>query len=292
MSVITNSPFESKYGFKAPGFLVDQNGNITANSISLTVDAEDPTTPADFTVNENSGNFSFNLLGINPTITLSRTERYIFTLNLSTTGFSIYGSNQSALYNNGLSHSDGSAAANAQGKLSGRLSFLVPIDAPNILYYGNDDQTIFGQINVIDPSGSFNTVTINSTNDAINTATGSLIVKGGVGIGKSLHVADIVVSPEVRTEQIETLSNLNIKFENEITFTGGDSSVVGKITSAGSNLPINNTTINNTVIGNQTPVSATFTSVVVTAAITETNSVTTKSYVDNTATALAIAFGL
>jgi len=36
MAVI-NSPFESRYGFKGPGFLVDNFGNITANSIITSI---------------------------------------------------------------------------------------------------------------------------------------------------------------------------------------------------------------------------------------------------------------
>lgn len=292
MPVIINSPFESKYGFKSTNFSVDSNGNITANSLSLAVDDDPVSNPPDFTINESGGNFSFLLVGLNPTITLSRSERYVFSLNLSTTGFSIYGQDQISLFNQGLSHSDGSSNANAQGKQSGRLSFLIPSDAPNILYYGNDSKTIFGQINIIDPTGAFSTTSINSVLDSTNSSSGALIVKGGAGIAKTLNVGGIVISPEIRTTQLETLSDLFVKFENEIIFLGGDSSVVGKITAAGSTLPINNTTINNTVIGGQTPAAATFTSAVVTSAITQVNNVTTKQYVDNTATALAIAFGL
>ena len=63
MAVI-NSPFESQYGFKGPGFTVDASGNIVANSIvtSTVVDGADSAI-VDFTVIDNNNDFfSFKLL--------------------------------------------------------------------------------------------------------------------------------------------------------------------------------------------------------------------------------------
>lgn len=43
MSTIVNSPFRSEFGFESTGFVVDEEGNISAKSITL-VD-EDPVDP-------------------------------------------------------------------------------------------------------------------------------------------------------------------------------------------------------------------------------------------------------
>ena len=41
MTTIVNSPFKSKFGFESAGFTVDDEGNISAKSISLVDEVPD-----------------------------------------------------------------------------------------------------------------------------------------------------------------------------------------------------------------------------------------------------------
>ncbi len=127
MAVI-NSPFESRHGFKGPGFLVDNFGNITANSIITTVATGSAI--VDFTVTENLAiaptEYNIQEVGIDtPSITLARSSAYTFFLNTPSLNFNIYEDDQVTLYSDGLSHTDGSTNSDAQGKSSGTLSFLL-----------------------------------------------------------------------------------------------------------------------------------------------------------------------
>lgn len=76
-----------------------------------------------------------------PTLTLERGLTYTFNLNVAGHPFRIQTNNVAAsdptaeLYNSGLSHSDGTTGSSAQDKTSGTLTFVVPNDAPDTLYY-------------------------------------------------------------------------------------------------------------------------------------------------------------
>jgi hypothetical protein len=139
MAVI-NSPFESQYGFKGPGFTVDANGNIVANSIvtSTVVDGADSAI-VDFTVIDNNNDFFIAELGVsaNPTITLARQSSYNFSLTVPDLKFQIVvaASASADNYDTGLTHSSGSTGAAAQNKTDGTLRWSIPLNAPNILYY-------------------------------------------------------------------------------------------------------------------------------------------------------------
>lgn len=291
MSIVQGTPLESKYGFKGPLFSVDENGNIIAASITL---ASSNPTNADFTVSESASDFVFaGRTGVNPTLQLSKSQKYTFDLVLPSLGFTIYATNQVALYSVGLTHSDGTVGANAQGKLSGTLSFSIPTDAPSQLWYGSSSNgTIFGSIEIIDPVGVFSTVSISSETDSNNAFTGALVVSGGAAIQKTLTVGSIINTPEISVLDIRSSGNLTLQADGTIIVRGNDSSVVGIISNTGSTIPVNNTSVNSTVIGNVTPSSATFTTATITGVVTQPNSVSTKQYVDNVSTALAIAFGL
>jgi hypothetical protein len=290
MSVVQGTPLDSKYGFRSPQFSVDENGNIIATSISLA--SENPSN-ADFTVTESASDFIFSTLGVNPVLQLSKSQKYTFNLILPTLGFTIYGPNQQSLFNTGLVHSDGTFGVNAQGKTSGTLSFSIPPNAPSQLWYGSTlSGTIFGSIEIIDPIGVFNNVTISATTDSNNLLTGALIVSGGAAIHKTLNVGSIINTPELSVLDIRSSGNLTLQANGNIVIVGSDSSVVGVISNSGSTIPINNTSVNGTTIGDITPSSATFTTATITGVVTQPNSVSTKQYVDNISTALAIAFGL
>jgi len=290
--VVNKSPFESEYGFKGPGFTVDDEGNIIARSITLSITEEETAeTPADFVVTEENLNFVFSSFDDNnPTITLSRGRTYIFDLELETLNFTIFQNQISGeLVNTGLNHSDGSIGVNAQSKGTGRLVFTVPTSLPDSIFYGSTDQINRDRylINVIDPDGSFDTVTINSNNETTNKDTGALIVAGGAAVQGNLFVNnDLYVN--------DIISDTNLKFDvvDDIVFLANDSSIIGKINSSGSTVPMLNTTIENTAIGSITPAAASFTVVSATNNPVNDNDLTNKKYVDTTVTALTIALGM
>ena len=293
MAVIS-TPLESKYGFKGPGFLVDEFGNISATSISTTTATNNAF--VDFTVTENSVTDPTEYLieevtGDTPSITVSRSGSFTFFLTVPNLGFNIYEEDQTTLYNIGLSHSDGTTGSNAQGKSSGTLIFSVPASAPALLYYGDTNRNIFGTINIIDPLGSFSSVDINATTLATSSSTGALTVAGGVGIAGDLYVGGTLNIDGIGITSISSPTNLELEAANQIVVKI-DGSVLGIINSEGSSTPIVNTTINNTAIGEITPSTAAFTSATVANLPTVDTSITNKQYVDSTALALSIAFGL
>ena len=59
----------------------------------------------------------------------------------------------SNLYNDGLSHSDGTTGTSAQDKTSGTWTWTVPSNAPNTLYYRCQYHSgMIGSISVVDPA--------------------------------------------------------------------------------------------------------------------------------------------
>lgn len=296
MPLIINTPFSSEYGFKSNGFTVDEDGNIVATSITLSNDDDTVTTPADFVLTQSGNDLVFASEGTNPDIELTRSQSFIFDLTLTNINFTIYGEDQISLFSIGLRHSDGTTGVNAQSKTSGRLVFNVPVNAPDTLYYGSSTNgVILGSLIISDPTGTFSTVNVNATIQSTSTTTGALIVAGGVGVAGSLTVGDEIISPTINTDSISSTDILVLDSQNKITVKHAGVTL-GQIDANGSSVPLVNTTvddssINNTSIGSITPSTASFTSATVTTVI-GTTSVTNKTYVDSTATALAIAFGI
>lgn len=296
MSIIINKPLSSEYGFKSNGFTVDEDGNIVATSITLATSDADITTPANFTITQDGNDLVFATIGTNPDITLIRSQSFIIDLLLTSLNFTIYDSNQTTLFNTGLRHSDGTTGVNAQSKSTGRLVFAVPISAPTTLYYGSSTNSIIlGSISIIDPVGVFSSISISSTTNSTSTTTGALVVAGGIGVAGSLTVGDEITSPTISVDSISSADILVLDSQNKITVKHAGVTL-GQIDASGSSVPLVNTTvddssINNTSIGNITPSTASFTSATVNTVI-GTTSVTNKTYVDSTATALAIAFGI
>lgn len=289
MAVI-NSPFESQYGFKGPGFTVDEQGNITATSIVTSVD--NAVNSVDFTVSETGGQFTFlEVAGNNPTITLARSSVYRFLLDTPELKFKIFESDQETAYNTGLTHSDGSIGADAQSKESGILVFSVSTAAPSVLYYGDNTGSIFGTINIVNPAGSFSTVSINSATASTSSITGALTVAGGVGIDGDLFISGSLNVDGIGITSISSNTNLELEAANNIVIKI-DGNILGIVAPTGSSIPVVDTSINNTIIGAITPAIAAFTSATVVNSPTVNASVTNKQYVDSTALSLAIAFGL
>jgi len=93
-----------------------------------------------FTLSYTTGAYLFSNHGddANPTLRLQRLKTYKITLNNSTDHpFRIQSDNvfNGTLYSTGLSHSDGTTGVNSQEKIDGVLTFKVPEDAPDTLYY-------------------------------------------------------------------------------------------------------------------------------------------------------------
>ena len=291
MSTIISSPLKSTYGFSSPGFSVDALGNIIARSV-IQSEGTDPDTPVDFEVTDAGSNFYISpAITPNPPIAVFRSSTYIFNLTLDTQIFNIYLEDQSTLFSLGLKHADGSAGADALGKQTGKLSWLIPTNAPNVLYYGNQGTGAFGLITIGDPVGQFSTVNITADVDSTSSTTGSLRVLGGAGITANLFVGDTITTNELVSPKLSSASALELSGVSGLTIKVNNA-ITGTIGTLGSNIPVIDTTINNTVIGDLLPSTATFLSASVTELPTINTSITNKGYVDSTATALAIAFGL
>jgi hypothetical protein len=318
---VSYDAFESKYGFRSPNFTVDAEGNIVASSITLGTGGGEGV--VDFTVSEGIDNtYRFGeVAGPNPTLTLSRTRRYLIHLDVPVLKFYIYESDLETLYNDGLAHSTEGTAEEAQGQTGGVLGFTVPIDAPDLLYYGNQIGTIYGIINIVDPAGKFGTVEITTADESTSTTTGALTVAGGVGIEKNLNVGGTVTATGLNFNGIgvpalSSSTNLELDAANRIIFKIGDFPIgfidedALNITIQNSNIASSNitsSTINSSSIGLTTPAAAAFTNLTANSSILNTVAMTTatitgtpttntsvvnKVYVDTTTTALAIAFGL
>lgn len=288
---IINSPFESQYGFKAPGFSVDELGNITAKSI-ITADADDEVSITDFSVSESENTFLIaGYEGANPTITIARNKSYKFGLTLPTLGFTIYSALPSTKYNIGLVYSDGSSGADAQGKLSSTLTFNVSLGAPDVLYYGNSIGNVYGIINVVDPVGQFSTIEVNDTTNATSSTTGAITIAGGASVEKDFFVGGNLNVSGVGIPRLTSLTNLELNANNKIVLQIEDTKI-GELNSSGLAVTINNSTIDNSTIGATTPSTAAFTSATVVNTPVEDTSISNKKYVDSTSLSLAIAFGL
>ena len=205
--------------------------------------------------------------------------------------------------------------AEAQGKQSGTLTYAVPVDAPDSLFYGDTDGNPYGTLTVNQPSiigaGVFSSIL--DTGDLLAEGVNAQIRLQPSGTGT------VTINPAT----LGTINNMNINAQNlstsgQVTLTpnadvtlspqaGGqltvrptDIGVVDNVT-IGSVIPRNGTfstlnssqgTLNNTTIGLTSAASAAFTGATVTSDPTNANDVTKKQYVDNTATVLAIALGV
>ena len=305
---VNRKPFSSQYGFSSPGFEVDAQGNIVATSI-VAAGASGGASggSSDFSVTDSVGYFEINNSGQqNSALAVTRNTRFTFKLDLSEYTFSIFtDAAGTTLYSTGLSHTSAAGAisegAAAQGKTSGNLLFTVPSNAPNTLYYGDATAGIIGTINIADASGLFGELSVTGTSQSTSITSGALVVAGGAGIQKNLSVGGYITTDGldingVGVSKLSSTTNLELDATNKIVIKN-DGIVVGEIKSTGLTIPINNSsitssTINSTTIGAVTPSTAAFTTATIAQSPTTNTSATNKYYVDKTATALSIAFGL
>ena len=184
---VVKSPFEAQHGFKSPGFTVDEAGNVTLRSVTYTVTEEATDVSGDYVVRDAGGNFTFDgefeadgvTLKLNPGVTLTRGSAYVFNLILRSTNqagqtlgnnsFNIFQADSGGYttYDLGLSHLSTDAQtkkenSEAQGQFSGKVTFTVPTNAPNTLYYGDADNNPLGILTIEDPTitgvGSFSSI--------------------------------------------------------------------------------------------------------------------------------------
>jgi len=291
---IIRSPFESEFGFRSPSFTVDEDGNITANSITIqgAVEEEETQVAADFSFEEVGGKFRLEGNATdNPTIILYRGGSVTIDLDFTFLSFNIFRDDLTTKFNSGIRHDDGTSGEDAQGKSSGRLYVSLPTNAPNTLYYANASGTVFGTIDVQDPEGLFSNVNITSGTASTSETTGALKVSGGIGVTGDLNLGGDLNLQGLGVPKLISGNNLELGAVNKIIIKVGDV-VKGSIDTNGSSIPVNSTTINNTTIGATTPSTAAFTSATITNKPTLPSNVTNKDYVDVTATALAITFGI
>lgn len=324
---VNYKPFSAEFGFKSPGFTVDDEGNITAKTLSLSTDAD----TSSFQITNAANDFIINDETGTPGITLIKGETYTFSINLdSLLDFNIY-QNQTTLYNEGLTFVDAGGfiyeGASAQGKRQGTLTFKVPVDAPDTLYYADGTYTSVGTITVDLPTvvgvGRFeqltvigdsllNDTTVGSTVNSTAFDNGSLVIRGGVGIALDTNMqgsltvgttlsSDSFTTNSVTSPLLTSSNDLILNADNEILLQI-NSTQIGKVDSQGliidlrnSNLEnniITDSTINSTAIGETTPSTGKFTNAEVDATPVNNNDVTNKNYVDTQDIAFSIAFGI
>jgi|TARA_B100001094_G_scaffold30217_1_gene25193 hypothetical protein len=304
---VVNKPFSSQFGFTSPNFTVDEQGNIIATSIQAAgAGGSGGTQVTDYSFTDEIGYYQLNgEAAQNPSLALTRVTRFTFNLELTENTFSIFSDDLGTLYNTGLQHThdDGviTTGAAAQGNTDGVLQFTVPADAPDTLYYGDVATGLYNIITITDAAGQFGDLVLTSTTAATSGDTGALVVKGGAGIGGDIFVDGKITTNGVAyngvgISNITSNTNLELDAANKIVIKN-NSSFVGEINSTGLSIPINTSnitesTINNTTIGATTPSTATFTSADVNNVLTTKKSVANKGYVDKTAVAFSVAFGL
>ncbi len=287
MPTTVNTPLRTDYGFKSPNFTVDADGNISASSLTLSIGGE-AGIAADYDFIESAGNFRFSGQASNqPGITVYRNSTTTFDLGFTTLTFNIFsGLSPTVLYNTGIRHSDSTVAASAQNKSTGRLTWTVPLSAPNTLYYGNAAGDVFGTIQVLDQTRSFSEVSITSGTQSSTPTTGALKVTGGLGVGLNANFGGTMSVASMITATGGVTGDLNGSVYSDNSTLLVDS-VNGRLVG-----PINNSTIDNTSIGATVPATAAFTTASISGAVAGLTAVPNKKYVDETATAFAIAFGI
>ena len=118
MPTTVNTPLRSDYGFKSPSFTVDSAGNITATTLTLSVNSDEAGVAADFNFIESAGNFRFEgQVSNQPTITVFRNQTSTFDLSFTTLTFNIFSDTGAAtLYSSGIRHSDSTVGSSSQNK--------------------------------------------------------------------------------------------------------------------------------------------------------------------------------
>ena len=204
--------------------------------------------------------------------------------------------------------------AQAQGQQTGNLSYTVPVDAPDSMFYADSDGNPFGTVTVTQPSvigvGVFSSI-LNTGNLIQNGVNANIEMKPtGTGlITINPETTGIINNMNVNTAQLTTTGSVNLTPNADVTISpqGSGTLTISPLATGtldnvtvGGTVPKNGTfsnivsaqgTLNSTTIGLTTAAQAAFTSATVTSGPATANSLTRKSYVDNTATVLSIALG-
>jgi len=246
----------------------------------------------------------------------------IFQADPNGTSTTLIGDVPVILYNEGISYKVSDSASetlegvSAQGKTTGVFFFDVPALAPDTLYYATGDGSIGGTITTADPTitgiGSFSS--LNVIGDATFTgqdaeitlapqgAYGTVTINPvGAGTLNNMYVNALTLSATETVNLSPVNQNVTISPSGTgvLTLNTGQQGTINNMSIGqtvprdGSFLALNaENGLNNTVIGNVTPRDATFNQVTGKNAPVTSQHLTNKQYVDNTATALAIALGV
>ena len=242
---VVKSPFEAQHGFKSNGFLVDDQGNVTLRSVTYTVTEEATDVSGDYVVRDAGGNFTFDgefeadgvTLKLNPGVTLTRGSAYVFNLILRSTNqagqtlgnnsFNVFQSDGVGYttYDTGMSHlstdqTTKKETSEAQGQFSGKVTFTVPTNAPETLYYGDADNNPIGILTIIDPTitgvGSFSSIL----------TTGNITAQGEnavITLSPTGSSGTVIINPsnggtisnvDVNAQRLTTLDNVTLNGEN------------------------------------------------------------------------------
>jgi hypothetical protein len=297
MKKATGTAFETDFGFKSPNFSVDALGNIIANAITTTEPigsggGDGTASITSYNITENASNTAFQFSGVldgNPTIELERGRTYTFNLSLEDLGFYVFDSDGITSFTN-ITDSDGNTGIAAQGRSTGIVQLSITSDTGDRLIYSNEDGSVTGFFDILDPTGSFGSIAISNTTQSTGLGTGALRVSGGASIAKDLYLGGSLVMEGTGDVKFDSSTNLTIGALNKVIVVI-DGQKLGEITDEGIETPIANTTIENTAIGSTTPSTASFTSAEASEAPTTVNSITNKAYVDSQDIALSIALG-
>ncbi|MGY8866920.1 MAG: hypothetical protein ACKVJK_15085, partial [Methylophagaceae bacterium] len=263
--------FESEFGYKSPGFTVDNAGNVVVTSLQY-VGGGASSTSGDYSATEVSGNFRL----ASDDFTVAATDNPSIEFTLSSITFNLINTDGTTLYNVGIAHTATddtiTTGATAQGKTTGKLVISVPADAPATLYYGDADGTPKGTITVVDPivtgTGSFSdlvvtgstaiqSLAVNATTDSTGIGIGSLVVAGGASVAKDMFVGGTITATGINANglgvaEFKAGTNIVLDAGNKIEVIIG-STQIGIVGPAGSTVPVTATTINGTTIGATTP---------------------------------------
>jgi len=204
--------------------------------------------------------------------------------------------------------------AEAQDKLTGTLTYIVPVDAPDTLYYGDNDGFPKGIISVQQPSiigvGVFSSIL--NTGDLLSSGVNADINLSPTGTGLvtiNPETTGFINNVNINVQNLTTSGTVSLTPNADVTISPQSNGVLtirptatGTINNIeiGGIIPRNGTfsnlisaqgTLNNTTIGLTTAAAARFSQATVSNEPTNADDVTKKQYVDNTATVLAIALG-
>ena len=203
----------------------------------------------------------------------------------------------------------------AQGKATGLTTWEVPVDAPDVLFYGNSNRNPYGSVAITNPTlvgiGSFSSILntgnfFSSGEDAIitmsPTGTGTVTISpAGGGFINNVNVnatnltvggevtitpnEDVTISPQANgTLAMNPLSRGEMNNMNIGGSIAGDGSFSSLVSSGG--------TLNNTTIGVTTPANAGFLTATAENVPTDKKDLGNKAYIDNTSMVYSIALGV